>query len=571
MGVRIEGVKNGPSPWWMKQRLMAAGLNSISLLVDITNYILLEYAQPMHVFDVARLKMKGKAPEIHVRRAKDGEKMTALDGKEYNLDSHALVIADTDGPVAIAGIMGGERSGAYSDTTDIILECAAFDPVSIRRTSRRLNLFSDSQLRFEKGLSSEGVPFAMARAVELVLDLAGGHVTAIEDVYPVKEKAKTFSVTSTEVEKRIGVKIPVVRQKQMLKDLGFRVTGTTSTIKAIVPWWRHFDFEAPVDLIEEIARIYGYSSIPAILPVGELPPRTTDPETVWEDRVKTIAQGAGLTECYTYSFVSQALFEKTLHDPSRAFRISNPLTEEFSIMRTTIVPSLLNVVAENQERFREQSLFEVANAYVVKNGWNELPNENLELACAFYGHADGFKKAKGFIEHLLKELGVTNVTWKRMSEQGFWHPGRSVQVFKGDELLATVGEVSPQVTSNLKIDGRVAMAHAQLEAIFRFAGAGASYIPPSAYPESSRDLAIVVDRGVEYGKIEHAIRSVDPLIVHVEWFDTYQGAGLPDEKKSVAVHIALASRERTLTAEEVDVLMAKVEKKLAQELKASLR
>lgn len=558
MGVRITGVKNGPSPWWMKQRLVAGGLKPISLLVDITNYILLEYAQPMHVFDVAKLRMKGKMPEIHVRRAKDGEKMKALDGKEYELNSHALVIADSVGPVAVAGIMGGEHSGAYDDTTDIVFECAAFDPVSIRRTSRRINLYSDSQLRFEKGLSPEGIPCAMARAVELALELGGGKVIAIEDVYPVKEKAKTFAVTSTEVEQRMGVKIPATRQKQILKDLGFHVTGSASTIKATAPWWRHFDIEAGVDLIEEIARVYGYGNIPAILPVGDLPPRPSDMETVWEDRVKEVAKGAGLTECYTYSFVSQSLYEKTLHSPERTFRISNPLSDEFAIMRTTIVPSLLTVVAENQERFRQQMIFEVANAYIVKKGWNELPDEKLELACAFFGVENAFKQAKGFTEHLLKELGVREVEWSRMSQDGFWHPGRSIQVFKKGELIATIGEVAPTVLSNLKIDGSVIMIHAQLETLFRFAGAGASYTPPGAFPESKRDLAVVVDGTVEYALVEQVIRSASALATQVEWFDTYTGTGLADGKKSLAMHLTFVSNEKTLTTQDVDQEMANI-------------
>lgn len=571
MGVRVAGLKNGPSPWWLKQRLISAGLNPISLLVDITNYVLLEYAQPMHVFDVARLRVKGKSPELHARRAKAGESMVALDGKSYDLDEKTLVIADAEGPVAVAGIMGGEHSGAYEDTTDVIFECASFDQVSVRRTSRRLNLYSDSQLRFEKGLSAEGIPFAMAQAIELACELGGGTVVAVEDVYPTKPKAHTFSVSTKEVEARMGVKVPAATQKKTLQNLGFKVTSSGSTLKATTPWWREYDIEDGVDLIEEIARIYGYGNIPAILPVGELPPRPTDTEVVLEDRVKEIAKGAGLTECYSYSFVSKALFEKSLHSPDRAFKVLNPLTEEFAIMRTTIAPSLLQVVADNQERFREQSLFEVANAYLVQQGYHELPNESLELACAYFGEGDLFKKAKGFMEHLLEELGVPGISWKRVSEQGFWHPGRTIQVFKGDVLLATIGEVAPNVLVNFKIDGRVAMVHGYLEEIFRVAGHGASYTPPSAFPESRRDLAVVVDARTEYTKMERAIVGIDSLIASVEWFDTYQGKGLPEGKKSVAMHITFASDTRTLTTEEVDTLMEKIQKTLKTSFGAEMR
>lgn len=571
MGVRVSGLNNGPSPWWLKQRLISAGLNPISLLVDITNYVLLEYAQPMHVFDVSRLRTNGKNPELHARRAKKGESMVALDGKSYDLDEKAFVIADAKGPVAIAGIMGGERSGAYEDTTDVIFECAAFDSVSVRRTSRRLNLYSDSQLRFEKGLSAEGIPLAMAQAVALACDLGGGAVTAVEDAYPKKSKPKAFSISVKEVEGRMGVSVPIATQKKMLQSLGFKVASSGSTIKATVPWWREIDIEDSVDLLEEIARIYGYGNIPAVLPVGDLPPHRTDAEVVWEDRVKEVAKGAGLTECYSYSFVSRALFEKTLHDPNRAFKVLNPLTEEFAIMRTTIVPSLLQVVADNQERFREQSLFEVANAYLVQEGYHQLPDESLELACAYFGEGDLFKKAKGFIEHLLEELGIPGISWKRVSEHGFWHPGRTVQAFKGDALLATIGEVSPKVLANMKIDGRVAMAHAHLEEIFRSAGHGPSYAPSSAFPEVRRDLAIVIDAQTEYGEIERAISGIDPLIASVEWFDTYQGKGLPEGKKSLAMHLVFASTERTLTTEEVDAILEKIQAMLRKQFKAEVR
>lgn len=571
MGVRVTGLKNGQSPWWMKNALISAGLNPISLLVDITNYILLEYAQPMHVFDVARLRMSGKTPELHARSAKAGETMVALDGKSYDLDEKTLVIADAEGPVAIAGIMGGEHSGSYEDTTDVIFECAAFDPVSIRRTSRRLNLYSDSQLRFEKGLSAEGVPFAMARAIELACDLGGGTVVAIEDVYPTKAEPLSFSVSTKDVEDRMGVKVSAATQKKTLQKLGFKVTTSGKMIKAVVPWWRDCDIEDGVDLIEEIARIYGYSNIPAVLPIGELPSRSADMEVVWEDRVKEVAKGAGMTECYSYSFVSRALFEKSLHDADHAYKLLNPLSEEFAIMRTTIAPSLLQVVADNQEREKNQSLFEVANAYLLTDDGKGLPDESLELACVYFGEGDLFKKAKGFVEHLFSEIGVLGVTWKRVTEQGFWHPGRTIQVFKDDVLLATIGEVAPNVLGNFKIDGRVAMVHAYLENIFQFAGHRSGYSAPSIFPESRRDLAIVVDGRVEYGDVEKTIRATDSLITSVEWFDTYQGKGLPEGKKSLAMHIVFASTDRTLTSEEVDELMKKVSMGLEASFKAEIR
>ncbi len=580
MAVRIQGVKNGPSPWWMKERLMAAGMNSISLLVDITNYVLLEYAQPMHVFDVKKLKAGKNGPEIHVRLARAKEKMKALDGNEYALDDRALVIADAKGPVAVAGIMGGERSGAYEDTTDIIFECATFDPVSVRKTSRRINLYSDSQLRFEKGLSTEAVPFAMARAVELTLELCGGQVKGLEDVRAHAYKPLSFEVSTREVDERIGVPISKSKQVKILRDLGFTVSEKKKgVLRAEVPWWRDHDIEAGVDLIEEIARVEGYGSIPAILPVGDLPPRRTDAELVWEDRVKEAAKGAGLTEAYTYSFASDDLYKKAGYDSKPALRLLNPLTEEFAFMRTSLLPSLLQVVADNHDRFKEQRIFEVSNVYYNRaqgaghgaRGWKDLPDEQLELGCAILAGDDGFKRAKGFVEHLFSELGIASVSWVRLSQKGFWHPGRAVQAFADKKLVATVGEVSPDILGNFKIEGRMAMIDMPLEEVFAIASSSKSYTSPNPFPESKRDLAIIVEEGTEYDDVARLIEDTDPLITDVEWFDTYRGKGLPDGKKSVAVHLTFASPEKTLTTKDADGLIERVILKLKEKFGAEIR
>jgi phenylalanyl-tRNA synthetase beta chain len=573
MAVRIKGVKNGPSPWWMRERLMAAGLNSISLLVDITNYVLLEYAQPMHVFDVKKLQKGKGGPEIHVRLARAREKMKALDGNEYALDDRSLVIADAKGPVAVAGVMGGERSGVYDDTTDIIFECATFDPVSVRRTSRRINLYSDSQLRFEKGLSTEAVPFAMARAVELTLDLCGGKVTGVTDARAGAYKPLSFEISTREVDERIGVEIPKSRQVKILRDLGFTVSEKKKgVLRATVPWWRDHDIEAGVDLIEEIARVYGYHNIPAELPVGDLPPRRTDSEVVWEDRVKEIAKGAGLTEAYSYSFVSDDLYKKAGYDSKPALRLLNPLTEEFAFMRTSLLPSLLQVVADNQDRFKDQQIFEVSNVYYPQTkGWKKLPDEQLELGCAFLFGDESFKRAKGFVEHLLSELGIESVSWARISQKGFWHPGRTVQAFYNKKLVATLGEVSPDILKNFKIEGRLAMIDCPLEEVFEIASPSRSYTAPNPFPESKRDLAIILDENTEYDDVARLIGNTDDLITDVEWFDTYLGSCLPEGKKSLAMHLTITSPEKTLTTKEVDGLIQRVTMGLKQKFGASVR
>lgn len=584
MAVRLTGVSNGPSPWWMKRRLASAGLNSISRLVDITNYVMLEFAQPMHVFDAGKLKQGDNGPEIHVRLARPREKIAALDGREYALDDQMLVIADAEKPVAIAGVMGGAASGVSDKTTDIIFEAATFDPVSVRKTARRLNLYSDSQLRFEKGLSTEALPFALARAVELTLDLCGGKVTAPPaDARAGKYKPAAYSIACREVSARIGVDVPPSRQVRILRDLGFRVSlRGRHTLHAEAPWWRDHDIESGQDLVEEIARVHGYANIPPVLPVGQPVSRKMDAELVWQDRLRTVAKGAGLTETYSYSFTSDEVFKKAGYDPSVCLHLQNPLTNEFAFMRTTLLPSLLQIVAENEERYRVQRLFEVANVYYPRSPvgahgvrpaslWKDLPNERLELGCAFLVGEDGWREAKGFVEHLFHELGIEDVSWRRNAEAGFWHPGRSVQAFKNGKLVASIGEVSPAIVSNFKIMGRMAMIDCPLKEVISLATTSRRYLPPSLFPEAKRDLAVVVDHRVEYDDIARTIGRASALITKVEWFDTFMGSGLPAGKKSVAMHLTFSSQERTLTSEEVDTAMAKAVLGLKEKFDAEVR
>ncbi len=587
MAVRINGVTNGQSPWWMKQRLMSAGHRPISTLVDITNYVLTESAQPMHVFDVKKMAHGAKGAEIHVRLAKKGEKIKALDGKTYDLDEKSLVIADVKRPIAVAGVMGGEATGVDDSTMDIIFECATFDPVSVRRTARRLNLYSDSQLLFEKGLSTESVPPAMARAIELTLDLCGGEVAGpAVDVRAGAYKARAFSISAEDVAARIGVEIPLAKQAKILKDLGFKVTVKGKTMTATVPWWRDHDIEASVDLTEEIARVYGYGNIPARLPVGDLPPRAPDAELFWEDKVKVIAKGAGLTEAYSYSFVSEDLYSKADFNPAVCLKVQNPLSEEFTYMRTSLLPSMLQVVSENVERSKEQRVFEVANIYINRGSgkrragsgkartgseWKDLPDEQLQMACAILEGEESWKIAKGFVEHLLDELGIRGVSWRRISEQGFWHTGRSVQAFAGEKLLATVGEVDPRIRANFKIEGRLALVECPLEEVFALAKTANAYDAPSSFPDSKRDLAIVVPHNVAYGDVARTIKEIDPIVQTVEWFDTYEGKGVPSGKKSLAIHLTFSSREKTLTTEEVDGLMERIGLKMKDKFKAEIR
>jgi len=569
IGTRMEGVKVGPSPWWLKRRLLSAGIRPINNLVDITNYVMYETGQPMHVFDADSLTPNpspaGKRGElaINVRYARKGEKILALDGKEYELPDSVLVIADAEKPVAIAGVMGGEETGSTEKTVNIVLEAATFDPVVVRKGSRKLLLQSDSQLRFEKGLSQIGPESAMARAIELVKEIASGEVVgAPVDVQPKKYKPQIYSISVDEVNALIGVEISKKQMVDVLKRLGFILRQSSGSLKieAEVPWWRDHDIEAGRDLVEEIARVYGYQKIPAVVPM-EVAPRKSDEIIIWEDKIKDLLSSAGYTELYGYSFVAKELLAKAGFESKDLLHVQNPLTKDLEIMRPSLIPQMLEAVVNNQERADTLRLFECSNVYLRKAGkkgaWTKLPDEDPQCVIGYIEHKNGspWREAKGIVEYIFDTFDIKDVKWKRISKDDIWHPGRGVQAYKDDKLLATIGEISPKYTEEFKIENRVGVAQLELRNIISFAKTRRSYTSPLPYPESKRDLAIVVDEDYEYRDIELTIMRADDRLLNVEWFDTYKGKGIPEGKKSVAMHLTIGSAEKTLTSEEIDGIL----------------
>ncbi len=594
MAVKIEGVTNGESPWWMKRRLISAGLRPINKLVDITNFVMLELGQPMHAFDAdkltplltkpARLAKRsvaggergGGEVGLVVRKATKGESFKALDGKTYKLDDTMLVIADAKTPQAVAGVMGGEAAAATGDTRSVIFEAATFDPVSVRKTARALNLYSDSQLRFEKVLSTEAPPDALARAIELCLELCGGTVAgAPADVRAKPYKPAKYSITFEKINELIGVEVKPKECVDTLKRLGFVVKvgakRALPLLTATVPWWRDHDIEGGRDLVEEIARAYGYANLPAVFPAG-MTSRPPSHELALEDLVRTLAKGAGFTETYTYSFVSGAMLERVGYDPKPLLRVQNPLSSDFEYMRTSLLPSIIDVVLQNQDRFRTQKLFEVQNVYYpTEKGWKELPEERLELGAAVLGDATAWREAKGFVEHLLRALGIQDVTWKRLENDAFWHPGRTAQAWKGTHLLATVGEWHPSLATNAGIEGRLALIDMPLGEVFHAATGARPYTPIPTYPTSKRDLALVVAHDVEVQDVTRVLREADPLVRSVEWFDTYAGKGMESGKKSIAFHLEIGADDRTLEAGDVDAALKRVIADVSAKFDASVR
>ena len=565
----MRNVKVGPSPAWMKERLASAGVRSINNLVDITNFVRLELGQPMHVFDYEKLN----GHKIVVREAEAGEKMKALDGNAYTLKAGQLVIADAEHPVAVAGVMGGEESGTTDRTTTIVFESAAFDHVSVRRTARALNLHSDSSQLYEKGLSPESTSVALARAAELAIELAGAEVASkIIDVRAGAYKPCVFPFRPERAAELIGVDIPAARMKKILTALKFNVKGSGEQWKVEVPHWRDHDIESERDLVEEVARVYGYGNLPSVMPEGELPIVESDKTLAWEDKAKRHLKDWGFTELMTYSFISKDLAEKSNCGLQNMLRISNPLSEEFEFMRDRLIGSLLKVVAENQEEAVEGRAFELANIYVPREG--DLPMEMPRLVMAAWSrHEDGRDVfiIKGALEALLEEFGVRGVEIVRGEGSDVWHPGRSATVNLGGEMLGGFGEFHPELLKKFGIERRVAAVSLDFSKLCAYASAAKFYTPIPEFPRVKRDLAFVVERHAEHAAIAATLSAADPMITSVELFDVYEGKNLGEGKKSMAYHLEFGASDRTLKAEEVDGVLETLRAKLKKEFGAEVR
>lgn len=564
--VVMEGVQVGPSPWWLQKRLLLAGHRPVNNVVDITNYLLLELGQPMHAFDYDRLA----GGEIVVRRAKEGESLTALDGKTYQLTPEHLVIADAKKPVAVAGVMGGLDTGTTEATTRIVLECATFEPVSVRRTARTLSLYSDAQQMFEKGLSTEATAPVLARAVQLVEQLAGGRVaSSMVDVREEAYQSLLFPFDPKEVNARIGIEIPVSDQLRMLESLGFTLQSEGDAYLATVPYWRDHDIEDSVDFTEEIARIYGYHRLPTTLPSASLEPLAHHPLLIWQDRIKTILAGAGCTELYHYSFASEADLTDWGFAPSDALSFFNPLSVDEKYLRLSLVPSVLRSIERNQGVRSSALLFELANVYTPRKG--DLPLEEPHIVIAGYGEGHDLSHVKGVFERLMREMGIKDITLDREHLSHHWHPGRSAVIKKDGVILGFFGELAPELQERFGLNHRVTLCVLHLAHLVPFASLSKTFVPIPEFPSVKRDVAFVVDRRLEYGVIEKTLVGVHALLRAVEPFDVYEGPGVDAGKKSMALHLELRSDEHTLGSEEIAEVLSTVKRVLEETFGAIMR
>ncbi len=574
--VVMDNITVGPSPWWLKNRLRLAGIRPINNVVDVTNYVMLEYGQPMHAFDYD--KIAGKT--IVVRTAKAGEKLFMLDGRTMELGADQLVIADAEKPMAVAGVMGGEDSAVHADTKTIVFESATFDPVSVRRTARALNLMSDASLRFEKGLPEELTTAALARAVELCQEAACGRLAshAVDTGFEPHKKAK-FVFRPQKAEEIIGVKIPKAKMLSILRALGFAIAGRTGTAKnskyeIAVPYWRERDIEGERDFAEEIARVYGYHNLPSVIPAGEIPVVPPSPMLRLEEASRDLLKGAGHTELISYSLVSRELLERCGFDPAACLRLANPLSSDFEFMRPSLVPGALLTIKENQGLFPEGRVFEASLVYEPRTG--DLPEERSHLLIGIYSTDKDpetrFRAAKGVFETYCRGVGLETAELQPMNRDSkLWHPGRSARITLAGRSVGALGEVHPAVLGRFGVDVGVSLLELDLTAVIGDLRPTLKYVPVSLFPPVLRDLAFVVGERAEYGEIEKAARAAAPLLKEVELFDIYRGANIGEARKSLALHLTFAAPDRTLTAEEADKGVAEIMKVLGEKFGASQR
>ncbi len=564
----VKNIKIAPSPKWMRRRLRASGVRPINNIVDITNYVMLEYGQPMHAFDYACLH-DGK---IIVRRAEEGESLRTLDGNDHALTPGMLVIADPEGPVALAGVMGGANSEITDETTTIVFESANFLGHSIRKTAIALGMRTDASGRFEKGLDLFATVPAVDRACELVEMLGAGEVFDGTIDVLAKEPETTFiELDDKRINALLGTDIPREFMADTLTSLGFELNGNTLT----VPSWRG-DCTMLADIAEECARFWGYDKIEATDIRGAATQGGYSEKTLFVRKLGTACRAMGYTEVVTYSFVSPSSLDKIkvpADSPLRDnYRILNPLGEDTSVMRTTALPSMLGVLSTNlSRRNMEAKLYEMATVYKKQPG-KVLADERTVLTLGAYGGDVDFFALKGAVEALLCAARTPDVRFTADTETAAFHPGRCAAVWSGDTRLGTLGQIHPDVCAAYGLDGATYCAEIDVVLLHDLEGAEPVYTPLPRFPAITRDIAVVCDAAVPVGELTECIRKAEKNVLRgVKLFDVYTGVGIPEGKKSVAFSLTLRSDDGTLTDDHAEEAVRAVLDALRESFGAVIR
>ncbi len=544
----VKNVKIAPSPRWMRERLRNSGVRPINNIVDITNYVMLEYGQPMHAFDFSCVE----GGHIIVRTAREGETIQTLDGNERKLTLNMLCICDEHKPVCVAGVMGGANSEIVGDTAMVLFESANFNGVSVRRTASALGMRTDASSRYEKGLDMMNTIKAVERACELVELLGCGEV--VDGVMDVVAKEKAPTVVKLEPDKinaLLGTELSEDLMREILVSLGFILNGDD----IYVPSWRG-DVEHYSDIAEEVARFYGYNKIPCTLMRGETTRGGFSEQQRFDRAIGGAVRALGYDEIITYSFISPTYYDKIRMPKDSSLRnslkILNPLGEDTSIMRTTILPSMLEIIARNHSyRNKSARLYELGKIYLPRE--DGLADEPKYLSLGAYGDGVDFFSFKGSIETLLHELRITDVKYVACTDNDSYHPGRCAKVYAGETYLGVFGQIHPLVAANYGMDTEVYTAELSFDAMYEKRGDIPVYQPLPKFPAVTRDIAVVCDEAVTVGALEESIRrGAKGLLKDVSLFDIYRGPGVAIGKKSVAFNLVLRADDRSLTGEEAD-------------------
>ncbi len=563
----VRNVKIGPSPLWLRERLRASGVRPINNIVDITNYVMLEYGQPMHAFDYRYVK----GGKIIVRRAENGESLTTLDGNVRQLNDSMLVIADDTRAVGLAGIMGGENSEIVDDTVDVVFESANFNGTCIRRTALALGMRTEASAKFEKGLDILNTLPAVNRACELVELLGAGEVLdGVIDILNFVPQPKQLELRPEKINALLGTQVEAEEMRRILKTLDFGVEGDTVT----VPSWRG-DVEHYSDLAEEVARFYGYNQIPTTAMGGLTTQGGYSQEQRLEQALGTACRSMGYDEIITYSFISPSYYDKIRlpeDAPQRkSMRICNPLGEDTSILRTTVLPSMLEILSRNYNyRNKSARLYELGRTYWGRE--DGMADEPKILSLGQYGPEESFFTLKGTVEALLESIRAENISFVAESGNPSYHPGRCAKVYVGETEIGVLGQIHPLAAANYDVDAELYCAELRFDALMAARGADPEYAPLPKFPAVTRDIAVLVDSSVTVSALEGCIRTAaQGLLKEAALFDIYTGANLPDGKKSVAFNLVLRSDERSLTAQEADDELALILKALEKDFGATLR
>lgn len=553
------------SPKIIQERLKKSGIRPLNNVVDISNYLMLELGQPMHTFDYDKIK----GAKMILRESAGGEKLTTLDGQIRPLPDGSIIIEDGQGRIIdLCGIMGGKNSAVDENTKKVLLFVQTYNPMKIRTTCQKLGFRTEASSRFEKGVDPEGVISAMKKAISLFEKNCGARVASnLIDIYPNPPKTKIITLTQEKLNLVLGILFNFKEARKILESLGFetQLKANHCQLTAKVPHWRNEDIAITEDLVEEVARIYGYHNLPAVLPTGKIPTTFKNQVFDWEDKIKDLLKYSGFVETVNYSLVSTSLLEKIGYRPDNCLKINNPLTEDWVYLRPSLIPSILPVINLNQPQEANIKIFEMANIYLPQAN-NELPQEIPTLTAAVTGQS--YPQLKGVLEKLLNELGIKNAEYipyalqKTLYGKIFW-PGRVAEIVVKNTSLGVIGEVKPVLNLNFGIKEPVVIVDLDLQELTKLANSFKKYHPIPKFPATNEDLSFVVSPKTPVGDLIKSIKSTSTKITNVELFDSY--------KNVRSFRITYQSQNKTLTGKEVEIIRKKIIEKIKNKFRAEIK